>query len=182
MDILRAEEENEILALLSRDMQHIDADGYRGPHQHIQNAVGCLQQRILDVRVGNDHADEYDGREAGGIRLADKDSGVQGNDHAHAHQRIEHRHALAQGGKYRNEQQEEQAPERADQGAGDAVYCVFPGVMHIWLHADDGGDGRFSGHVLAAVSAQGVKQQAQRHCDAGFDDALAHRGEVDFLG
>ena len=174
--ILHAHEKHKITVFCARQAKNVHRDGRGGAEQHAEHPVGRLAQRVVDLREGDDDADEHDRREACGVGHAQQHGGVEREHHAQRHHGIEQQHIRADGRENQHQQQEQQTPGRADQRSGKAVDGVVPGVAHIGLHADDGGDGGLRGHILPAVAAQIVKQQAQEHRDGGFDDALAdHR-------
>ena len=173
-----AHEEHLVLLLHPGQAENVHADGNARAHQHVQHPVEGLIQGMLNVRVGDHHADEHDGRQAGGVRLADEHRAVQRNQDAQAHQRVKRERILAQRRNQRHEQQEQKAPESADQGARQPVQRVFLRILYVGLQADDGGDGGFGGHGFPPIPPQAVKHQAQKHRDAGFDDPLPKGREV----
>ena len=64
---------------------------------------------------------------------------------------------------------------------GDDKVLGF-GLLHIRLHADDGRDGGFRGHVLPFIPAQRIDQKAQKHRERGFEDALPDVGQMEGFG
>ena len=69
--------------------EHIDPDGDERADQHVQHPMEGMIQRILNFRIGNHDTDEYNGRQAGGVRLMDGHRAVQGNQRSQTHQRIQ---------------------------------------------------------------------------------------------
>ena len=178
-EIADLQEEDLIPLLVPRQAEDVDADGRRRAEQDAGKALERLDVRGADVGEGDHDAEEHDGRLAGGLGPPDEHRGIERQHHAERHPDVQLQRAVSQRGMEQEHQQERQPPERADQGAEEAVDGVISRVAHIGLHADDGGDTGLGRHVCAAIAAQIIDHQAQEDRHRRLDDALADVRQIE---